>query len=98
MLKKQNTNGIVGSSEANKVQVGGDHYAKFGQWQHWDVVHYFNLGYFEGQITKYLFRWKDKGGVKDLEKAQHFLQKLIEIAKAEQDEGAEPGPGYVKQD
>jgi len=29
-------------------------------------------------IIKYISRWKDKGGVEDLKKAQHYLQKLIE--------------------
>ena len=30
-------------------------------------------------IVKYVSRWKDKGGVQDLKKAQHYLQKLIEV-------------------
>jgi len=64
--------------QANDRQVGGDHYGG-GEIQHWDVVHIFNLDYFQGQITKYLFRWKKKGGLKDLEKAAHFLQKYIEL-------------------
>ena len=37
-----------------------------------------NLGYLEGNIVKYVSRWKDKGGVDDLRKAQHYLTKLIE--------------------
>ena len=36
------------------------------------------LGYLEGNIVKYVSRWKDKGGVDDLKKAQHYLTKLIE--------------------
>jgi hypothetical protein len=38
-----------------------------------------NLGYLEGNIVKYVSRWKDKGGVDDLRKARHYLDKLIEI-------------------
>jgi hypothetical protein len=64
--------------QANDRQVGGDHYGG-GEMQHWDVVHIFELDYFQGQITKYLFRWKKKGGVKDLQKAAHFLEKYIEL-------------------
>ena len=30
-------------------------------------------------IVKYVSRWKDTGGVQDLKKAQHYLQKLIEV-------------------
>lgn len=62
-------------------QVGGRHYA--GRFQHWDAVVLFGLDYFQGQITKYVFRWRDKNGVQDLEKAQHFLTKYIEEIKAE---------------
>lgn len=63
---------------ANDTQVGGEHYVTGGL-QHWDVVYKFNLGYFEGQITKYIFRWRKKNGVEDLKKARHFLDKLIEM-------------------
>lgn len=68
-----------GNLEANAHQVGGSHYLKHGDLQHWDVCAIFNLGYFEGQITKYLFRWRDKGGLQDLHKARHYLDKYIEI-------------------
>jgi hypothetical protein len=67
---------------ANDTQVGGDHYAKFGALQHWDFVAHFNLDYFQGQITKYVIRWKDKGGISDLKKAYHFLAKYIELQEA----------------
>lgn len=71
---------------ANDTQVGGSHYKNHGNadLQHWDMVVLFKLDYFQGQITKYIMRWRDKGGVKDLEKAQHFLAKYIEVATAEQ--------------
>src|SRR5690606_7409665 len=35
--------------------------------------------YFEGQVTKYVSRWRKKNGVQDLEKALHFLQKYLEV-------------------
>lgn len=66
---------------ANSVQVGGTHYA--GKYQHWDLVADLKLGYFEGQITKYVTRWRKKNGVQDLEKARHFLIKLTELVKVE---------------
>jgi hypothetical protein len=87
------------ASDSNKRQIGGSHY-KTGGIEHWDVVHLFELDYFQGQITKYLFRWRKKNGIQDLEKARHFLDKYIELAR--QDEaasGAEALPrGYVDQD
>ena len=36
------------------------------------------LGYLRGNVIKYISRYKDKGGVEDLRKAQHYLTKLIE--------------------
>ena len=62
---------------ANDVQVAGTHY-KSKAIQPWDYIVANNLGYLEGNIVKYVSRWKDKGGVDDLRKAQHYLTKLIE--------------------
>lgn len=67
---------------ANDRQVAGKHYGG-GAVQHWDVVHMHGLDYFQGQITKYVMRWKAKNGVQDLKKAQHFLEKYIELMEAE---------------
>lgn len=68
-------------SKANSRQVGGEHYKKAkGVVEHWDIVDQHDLDYFQGQITRYVMRWKDKGnGVQDLEKAKHFLEKYIEL-------------------
>lgn len=68
---------------ANGRQVGGKHYRKQSKsgTQHWDMVWDFNLDYFQGQITLYVMRWRQKGGVEDLEKALHFLEKYIELNK-----------------
>jgi hypothetical protein len=64
---------------ANEKQVGGVHYQK--DIQPWDYIIANKLGYLEGNIVKYVSRWKDKGGVQDLKKAQHYLQKLIEVTE-----------------
>lgn len=37
--------------------------------------------YCKGNVIKYLWRWRDKGGVQDLEKAKVYLGWLIEEAK-----------------
>lgn len=63
--------------KANDVQVGGDHY-RSRKIQHWDFVISHGYSYLPGQITKYLSRWRDKNGAQDVEKASHFLDKLIE--------------------
>lgn len=74
--------------DANERQVAGDHYRR-QRIQHWDYVAANGLDYFQGQITKYVSRWRDKGGVQDLEKAMHFLQKYIELVRTEVDPNAE---------
>jgi len=63
---------------ANETQVGGTHYKN--HFQHWDLAHELDLGYFEGQITKYVTRHRSKKGREDLEKALHFTRKLRELA------------------
>ena len=70
-------------SSANSKQVAGNHYSS--GIQHWDFVVANELNYFEGQITKYVTRCRKKGQcIQDLQKAQHFLQKYIEILEAEE--------------
>lgn len=64
---------------ANEKQVAGNHYA--GKVQHWDLAADRGYDYFQGQITKYVDRWKKKNGLVDLEKAQHFLEKYIELVR-----------------
>ena len=63
---------------ANKRQHGGDHY-KNGGTEHWDLVERYGIGYLEGCATKYVARWRKKGGVEDLEKALHYVDKLMEL-------------------
>jgi hypothetical protein len=63
---------------ANEIQVAGSHY-KTKAIQPWDYIAANELGYFEGNIVKYVSRWRNKGGVEDLRKAKHYLEKLIEL-------------------
>ena len=65
---------------ANERQVGGTHYrAAPGVMQHWDLVVATGMGYFEGQVTRYVGRWRKKNGVEDLRKAVHYIDKLAEV-------------------
>lgn len=68
----------INSPTANETQIGGDHY-KAKSIQPWDFIAANQLGYFEGNIVKYVSRWRDKGGINDLKKARHYLDKLIEL-------------------
>ena len=64
--------------KANDQQVAGSHYKK-QVIQPWDYIAANNIGYFEGNIIKYISRWRDKNGLEDLRKARHYLDKLIEL-------------------
>lgn len=68
-------------ARANDRQVGGTHY-KDQAIEPWDYVLANGLGYLEGNIVKYVTRHRAKHGVQDLEKAQHYLEKLIEHERA----------------
>ena len=46
-----------------------------------DVIDDWNLGFYEGQVLKYLARWRKKGGVQDLEKAHWYLSRCIKKLK-----------------
>jgi hypothetical protein len=59
-----------------KKQIGGDHYAKRNI-QPWDVIEEYEMDFWEGNALKYLMIWKDKDGVKDLEKCKHYVDYLI---------------------
>lgn len=59
-------------------QVGGDHYKKY-KIQPLEYIHANKMGMFEGSIVKYATRWRDKGGVQDLEKIKHLVDVLIEL-------------------
>ncbi len=63
---------------ANDNQCGGTHY-RDKPIQPWDYITANNIGYLEGNIIKYVSRWRDTGGIEDLMKAQHYLEKLIEL-------------------
>jgi len=65
-------------NSALDVQVGGAHY-KDCVIQPVEYIHANGLGFIEGNIVKYITRWKAKGGIADLEKVRHYADLLIEL-------------------
>lgn len=59
-------------------QVSGDHYKDL-KIQPIEYIHANGIPFAEGSVIKYVSRWRSKGGIKDLEKAKHFLELLIEL-------------------
>jgi hypothetical protein len=90
---------------ANDHQVGGSHYrGKFHcpnckhEIQHWDRAWAMNFDVFQYIITKWIERWRDKGGVEDLRKTQHAIAKYIELAELEEEQACGPqARGYADQ-
>lgn len=67
---------------ANERQEGGDHYKRLGV-QPWEAMAAWLTpeafrGFLRGNAIKYLARCEYKGGIEDLKKARHYLDKLIE--------------------
>jgi hypothetical protein len=60
------------------VQVDGNHY-KSMRIQPVQFIHANNIPYLEGNVIKYISRWRSKNGIADLEKAKHYIELLIEL-------------------
>jgi hypothetical protein len=73
-------------------QVGGDHYKGRGI-QPVEYIHSNNLDFFQGAVVKYITRWRDKDGLKDLEKCKHFLEMYIELESKK----TAPRPGEIQE-
>ena len=59
-------------------QEGGNHY-KGLEIQPVEYIHRNGIGYIEGNVIKYVSRWRSKNGIADLKKARHYIDLLIEL-------------------
>ena len=66
------------TSNALDVQVGGSHYKDLVI-QPVEFIHANNIGFLEGCIIKRICRWRNKDGIKDLEKIKHEVDLLIAL-------------------
>ena len=60
------------------IQIGGSHYRNKGI-QPIELIVALNLNFIEGNIVKYITRYKEKNGVQDLMKCIHYSQLAIEL-------------------
>lgn len=72
------------AGSADDSQVGGDHYKKLGSMQPWNVLQAWLTpeefrGWAKGNAIVYLARERDKGKDIDIQKANHHLEKLLEV-------------------
>lgn len=88
------------------IQVGGGHYKKMPiQPMEFSMAN--NLDACQHTVVKYVTRFREKGGIQDLEKAKHVIDMLIEFEQrrlkeqpVKQDSASAPGPlptGGLKQ-
>lgn len=76
--KVTNGAGTPASESALASQVDGSHYKSLAI-QPIEYIHSNGIQFAEGCVIKYVSRWRTKGGIKDLEKAKHFIELLIEL-------------------
>ena len=74
---------VEGNSFVRDTQIGGEHY-RAKAIQPWDAMTAWMsreafAGFLNGNVIKYICRYRDKNGVEDLKKARHYLDKLIEV-------------------
>lgn len=72
------------SNKADDLQVGGDHYKNMGV-QPWKAMESWFTpaefrGFLKGNAIKYLARCNSKGGIEDVQKALHYIAKLVEVS------------------
>ena len=75
------------SSSALSQQIGGSHY-KLMPFQPICLIGMLDLDFCQGNVVKYVSRYKLKDGVRDLEKAKHYCLMAMEL-------GDKPAPDAV---
>lgn len=60
------------------IQVGGNHY-KGLKMQPAELIASLGLDFFSGNILKYISRYKNKGGLEDLRKAEHYVMLKMDL-------------------
>lgn len=66
---------------ATDIQIGGKHYKDLPI-QPVQFIQANNMGFCEGNVVKYITRWRMKNGMEDLRKAAHYLDLIIDDAPA----------------
>ena len=67
-----------------KKQIGGSHYKSFAI-EPWTFVQENNLNPFQANVIRYACRYKNKGGIQDLQKIIHYCEMEIDFMKKKED-------------
>ena len=77
-----------------ETQIAGQHY-KNQKIQPIEYILENELPFIEGNIVKYITRWREKGGIEDLKKVKHYVEILMEHEDAKRNKTTVP-PVYAK--
>ena len=69
---------MEGDTLMSHNNISPDYYKK-GKIEVTDFIIDQNMTFIEGNVVKYVCRYKDKAGIQDLRKARWYLEKLIEL-------------------
>ena len=70
--------GLLEEAFPQNKQIGGNHYKTF-RIQPYEFISKNDLSFFQGNVIKYVCRYKTKNGIEDLEKIKHYCD--LEIKK-----------------
>ena len=79
-------------TNALSKQEGGDHYKTLSI-QPVEYIVANDLSWCEGNIIKYITRWKQKNGIEDIKKVIHYAELLLQFELEKQD-GSHPHPRH----
>lgn len=88
----QNTTTPTDKPRASDYQIGGEHYQSkavqpWTAMEAWMSPEQFE-GFLRGNVIKYVARYADKDGLKDVLKAKHYLERLLELLDPTKTAGA----------
>ena len=66
-----------------ETQVGGGHYKNFAI-QPLEFIVKNDLDFLQGNVVKYVVRYKVKNGIEDLKKARHYIDLMIELLEKDE--------------
>ena len=65
-------------NDSKEKQVGGNHYKQYVI-QPIEFITKNNIPFIEGNVIKYVTRFRQKNGIEDIDKAIHYLELLKEM-------------------
>ena len=88
-MSKETQDEFIESQRDHKRKLQGDRYEKIDHPEHYTKGHEtseyiisWGMDFLEGNVIKYVTRYKFKHGIDDLKKAEWYLKRLIENEKA----------------